>query len=101
MEKVITRYEIHDTFKITGRGIVFLGILIGDGFFKTGDYLKFNFKDEILIRKIKGLDSGMRLIKGINYFGIMIETKDENEISELRNWNPEKTLAEIFSSDIG
>jgi len=50
--KHIATYQIHDTFRITGRGIIFSGNIL-DGEFMTGDFIKFDFNGQILLRKIK------------------------------------------------
>ncbi|NVN18097.1 hypothetical protein GUA46_07075 [Muricauda sp. HICW] len=96
--KHIATYEIHDTFRITGRGIVFSGNIL-DGEFLTGDLIKFDFNGQILERRIKGIDAGMRVAKGKPNVGIMIETINESEISDLRNWEPNQAIAKIFRSD--
>ncbi|NRA91896.1 MAG: hypothetical protein HRU26_04300 [Psychroserpens sp.] len=56
-------YQIHDTIKITGRGIVFTGCLL-DGKFLPGDFIRFDFKGQLLERNIKGIDAGMRVTEG-------------------------------------
>ena len=94
--KHIATYQIHDTFKITERGIVFAGIIL-DGDFMTGDFIRFNFKGQLLERKIKGIDAGMRATEGKPNVGVMIESLNDQEIDELRNWNPNLTVGEIYS----
>jgi hypothetical protein len=66
--------------------------------FLTGDSIEFDFNGETLERKIKGIDNGMRVEKGKPNVGIMIEAKDKNEISDLRNWNPNLTIGKIYSN---
>lgn len=94
--KQIAKYQIHDTFRITGRGIVFVGFIL-DGEFGTGDIIKFDFNGQILERKIKGIDNGMRVTEGYPNVGVMIENKSDQEIEDLRNWNPDKVTGEIYS----
>ena len=96
--KHIATYEIHDSFKITGRGVVFAGNIL-EGEFRTGDFIIFDFKGELLERKIKGIDAGMRVEKGKPNVGIMIESLNESEIDELRNWNPNLTVGKIYSKN--
>ncbi|WP_299190455.1 hypothetical protein [uncultured Aquimarina sp.] len=95
--KQIATYQIHDTFKITGRGIVFVGFIL-DGEFGTGDIIKFNFDGQIIERKIKGIDNGMRGAEGYPNVGVMIENKSDQEIEKLRNWNPNKVIGEIYAT---
>ena len=92
----IGSFQIHETFRITGRGIVFVGKVL-DGSFRIGDYIEFDFKDEKIKRKITGHDIAMRVQAGKPSVGILIERKDDSEISELRNWNPNLTIGKIYS----
>jgi len=95
--KHIATYQIHDTFRITGRGIVFSGNIL-DGEFMTGDFIKFDFNGQILERKIKGIDAGMRVVEGKPNVGVMIDSQNEQEIDNLRNWNPNLTIEKIYSN---
>jgi len=96
--RTITTYQIHDTFRITGRGIVFVGIILNGDIFLTGDFIEFDFKGENIRRKITGIDNGMRVKRDNPNVGVMIESKDENEISDLRNWKPNHTIGKIISN---
>jgi len=95
LKKHIATYQIHDTFIITGRGIVFIGTILYGDIFLTGDLIEFKFKEGVLKRRIKGIDNEMRVEQGKPNVGIMIETKNENEISDLRNWEPNKAIAKM------
>ncbi|WP_282043076.1 hypothetical protein [Winogradskyella flava] len=99
MRKHIATYQIHDTFIITGRGIVFVGIILDGTIFLIGDFIEFEFNEQVLERKIKGIDNEMRVELGKPKVGVMIETKNENEIWDLRNWEPNKVIAKIFRLD--
>lgn len=94
--KQVATFQIQDIFKITGRGIVFSGIVL-TGEFMIGDLVKFDFKGQILERKIKGLDAGMRIKEGYPKVAIMIECLNQKEIDDLRNWNSNLTIGEIYS----
>ncbi|MBJ2176287.1 hypothetical protein JBL43_18695 [Aureibaculum sp. A20] len=96
--KHISTYQIHDTFIITGRGIVLTGRILDGSIFSTNDILEFEFKGQILKRKISWIDNGMRVENGKPNIGIMIETENEDEISELRNWSPKLTIGKIYSN---
>ncbi|MFS4446016.1 hypothetical protein [Maribacter sp. 2307UL18-2] len=95
--KHIATYQIHDTFKITGRGIVFSGHIL-DGDFMTGDLIRFDFNGQILDRKIKGIDTGIRVEEGKPNVGVMIDCLNEKEIDDLRNWIPNKITGKIYSN---
>lgn len=98
MKKPKGTYQIHDTFIITGRGIVFLGeILEGDLF--TGDSIEFEFQGELIERIITGADNGMRVATGKPNNGIIPRTKNEDEILALRKWKPNRTIGRIYSNE--
>ena len=89
-------YIINDTFRITGRGIVFLGN-ISKGLVSIGDFIKFKFDKTELTRRIVGIE-GVRSLKEENNCGLVIETTNELEIEKLRNWKPNGLEATIYSS---
>jgi translation elongation factor EF-Tu-like GTPase len=89
-------YKINDTFRITGRGIVFLGN-ISKGLVSIGDFIKFKFDNTELTRRIVGIE-GVRSLKEENNCSLMIETTNELEIEKLRNWEPNGLQATIYSS---
>ena len=89
-------YTINDTFRITGRGIVFLGN-ISKGLVSIDDFIKFKFYNTELTRRIVGIE-GVRSLKEENNCGLMIETTNELEIEKLRNWEPNGLQATIYSS---
>ena len=93
----IGTYQIHDTFKITGRGIVFVGKILEGDIFLTGDFIEFEFNGQPIRRKITGIDNGMRVQEGKPNVGVLIQTQDDQEISDLRNWNPDLTVGKIYS----
>lgn len=98
MTKKVATYQISDTFKITGRGIVFAGFIL-DGVVSIGDCIEFSTEDKILKRKITG-------VEGITFSqpnrvntGLLIECENEQEIEELRNWEPQNTTATILKKN--
>ena len=94
--KHVATYQICDTFQITGRGIVFTGHIL-QGEFNLGNIIRFDFNGQPLERKIKGIDDAMRVVKGYPSVGIMIESLNEEENEDLRNWNPNRIEAKIYS----
>lgn len=89
-------YQINDTFRITGRGIVFAGN-ISEGLVSIGNWIEFNFQGHIIRRKITGIE-GIRSLKEENNCGLVIEALNEKEIEELRSWQPNGQTASIFES---
>ena len=65
----------------------------------TGDFIRFDFNGQLLERKIKGIDARMRVSEGKPNVGVMIESTNDQEIEELKNWNPNLTVGEIYSKD--
>jgi translation elongation factor EF-Tu-like GTPase len=95
MNKQKGRFEIYDTFKISGRGIVLAGTIL-EGVINLGDFIRFDFDGQIIDRKITGIDAAMRTKEGKPKAGILIECNNELEIDDLRNWNPNLTIGEIY-----
>jgi len=89
-----TRYEIQDTFYITGRGIVFAGQIL-EGEVCVGDLIKFKVNDEFRIRKIEGLESINRGSQERANTGLLIQCKDKKEEEEFKKWQANKAIAEI------
>lgn len=85
---------IEDTFKITGRGIVFVGKLI-EGDFGIGDNISFSMNGKQKTRKIIGVEM-IKIRKPIDKIGILIKTENQEEIEALRLWNPNGTIGLIF-----
>ena len=97
METEIAKYYINDTFFITDRGIVFVGYIV-EGFVKPGSYIEFPAFNQILVRKIIGVESiNSKNPKTTN--GLLIQCKDEIEMKELRNLKPSKITAIIKQID--
>lgn len=88
-------YQINDTFKITGRGIVFAGN-ISSGLVSIGDWIEFNFNGSVIRRKINGIE-GIRSLKEENNCGLLIESLNNEETESLKNWEPNGLLAKIYS----
>lgn len=97
MKKIIAKYQIGDTFKITGRGIVLTGKVL-EGEIRIGHSMKFLFNNDSIERIITGIE-GVRATIAKPNTGILIKCLNDNEIDELRDWHPNLTIAEIFSND--
>ena len=99
MKKLITKLEIYDTFHINGRGIVLAVKLLEGDFALCGDTIKFEFKGQLIERKIIGTDYGMRVPEGKPNKGLLIESLNDNELNQLKDWNPVLIHAEIYRDD--
>ncbi|MGB3778421.1 MAG: hypothetical protein WA960_08675 [Tunicatimonas sp.] len=95
--KHIATYQIRNTFGITGRGIVLTGKILSGDIFLTGDLIEFEFNGQTFKRRIKGIDNGMRVEQEEPDVGIILETQDENETADLRNWNPNMIIGKIYT----
>ena len=92
----VAKYFISDTFKITGRGLVFVGYIL-EGCVTLGNNIEFEVFSSLYQRKIIG-------IEGITYSspnkvntGLLLKCIHEEEIDELRNWKPENVIACIYT----
>lgn len=75
-------FTIQDVFKITGRGLVFVGV-ITDGDISIGNFIEFDFNGESLIRRISGIDMPNRT--RINLTALLIACESEAEMDAFRN----------------
>ncbi len=69
-----------------------------EGEFKLRDFIKFNFNGKLLERKIIGIDTSKKILNNRPNVGIMIESLDEKESDDLRNWNPQNTIGRIYQN---
>jgi len=95
--KLKSKYEINDTFRITGKGILFAGN-IKEGLVSIGDYLVFQVENRELRKKIIGIE-GIRSERE-NNCGLLIETNNEQEIEMLRSWEPNGIIGRIYEPDL-
>ena len=85
-------YNIKDTFKITGRGLILAGTIV-EGTFNTGDFISFSSGDQLKLRKITGIEMSNSIERNV---GILIRCENEEEIDELRAWRPFNEIARIY-----
>jgi len=97
-QQPIAKYFIADTFKITGRGLVFLGHLM-EGDVSSGDIIEFTAFETILYRKITGVDCARTPADVKENLGILIRCESEAEINNLRNAEANNQVALIFKSE--
>ena len=97
VQQPIAQYFIADTFKITGRGLVFAGHII-EGEISSGDILEFTAFGTVLYRRIIGVDSIFKPQQKTNT-GILIRCENEAETDKLRKWRPNNQLALVFKSE--
>lgn len=90
--------NIEEGFKITGRGLVFVGIIV-DGDFGFEDHIEFRIGNTLRIRKIKTRE----MIRFAKYnplkFGMMIQSENKEELEELHAWKPFNEIALIYSAE--
>ena len=103
--KVSRTFEIHDSFKISNRGIVLTGTVLtneNEIEINVGEKISFQYKNEKMVRKITGIEKVFGKPRfGNMYFnsqniGILIECVDDAEIEKLGVWEPNKVLAELI-----
>ncbi len=93
-------FQIHATFRLTGRGLVIAGE-IEKGSIHIGDEICFEFEDKYLKRKIIGIEAMFSTLSiNKSYTGLLIRCKDEVEIEALRTWSPKPQICEIEPSSI-
>jgi translation elongation factor EF-Tu-like GTPase len=98
VDKPTAKYKITDTFKITGRGLVFTGTVL-EGNVNSGDSIEFTVLGKVRHRQISGISLVSRPTQNQNDISLLIKCVDENEIDELRNWTPENSIGLIYKKD--
>ncbi|RWY57237.1 hypothetical protein [Mucilaginibacter gilvus] len=93
--KMAGTFVIAETFKITGRGLVFAGY-IKEGTPLVGNTIEFVTPYYIWHRKIAGVEAVLNPSANKINTGLLIECKNEHEINELREWNPANQTAVVF-----
>lgn len=97
-KKPIAKYKIADTFKITGRGLVFAGEVV-EGEINYGDMIEFVFLGQTKRRKIKGIEMTSRVDRNVNSIGLLIACTDQNEIDELKLHMTLNQITFIYKAD--
>lgn len=94
--EVTAEYVIEASFRITGRGIVFAGKIL-EGIVHVGDTIEFD----------TGNGPRRRIIAGRTMFGklpphdsvgIMIKCISDDEIEELRKWEPNNVFCVVYNT---
>lgn len=93
---VVGQFFIKDVFKITGRGLVFVG-QVKDGLLSPGNFIEFSDGHELECRVIKEIDGAMRTSSDEIQSGILIEFKDESEIDYFRQHVTPNQLSLVFN----
>lgn len=94
------KYFIAETFRITGRGLVFAGY-VKEGDIYPGDVIEFaafNLKRQRTILGVEGVYSSK---PGKINTGLLIRCIDEAELEELRNWKPNGEIGFIYKQHYG
>lgn len=97
--KQMAKYIIADTFKITGRGIVFAGY-ITEGLVSVGDTIEFIAFSTLYQRKIIGVEGITKSQPDKVNTGLLIKCRNAAEIDELKNWKPENIEAIIYKTEV-
>jgi hypothetical protein len=91
------KYIIADTFKISGRGLVFAGY-ITEGLVSIGDTIEFIVFSTLFQRRIIGIEGITKSQPDKINTGLLIECYNDDEIDELRNWKPDNVVAVVYAS---
>ena len=97
-KKPTAKYQIADTFKITGRGLVFAGQIL-EGQISHGDFIEFPFKNELRRRKIIGIEGMTTAHPEKVNTGLLIKCESPDEIDEIRNSPLKNILTSIYKAD--
>jgi len=98
-KEFVAKFKIENIFKITGRGIVFAGV-ITEGSISIGNVIEFVVFNKLKIRKIIGIEDIRHSQPDIVNIGLIVKIEDEIEIEELLNWTPDSTMGVIYVDNI-
>lgn len=76
---------------------MFLGKTVEGDAFRSADFIEYEFNNQIFIKRIIGIDNSMRVPADRPNFGILIETKDPDEVSDLQQGKANLTIGKIFT----
>ncbi|MBA3682591.1 MAG: hypothetical protein H0W73_15740 [Bacteroidetes bacterium] len=99
MKQPTAKYKIADSFKITGRGLIFAGAII-DGEVNCGDMIEFIFSGQTRLRKIKSIEMIRTTNGSENTIGLVISCFDQKKIDELNGWISVNQIAIIHKVSI-
>lgn len=91
-------FMLDATFKITGRGLVLTGRLI-DGDISSGDRIVFYKNGIVKDRRVLGVQMPGRASREPSMLGLLVRCENEEEIEELRSWNPDNEIARIYKAN--
>jgi len=89
----MAKFEIDNTVVITNRGIILTGLVL-EGTIHIGDFMEFDFQNQLLKREISGIE-GLTASAEKPNTGILIKCAYSYEINELKKWKPNKVIAYI------
>lgn len=94
MENSIANFEIRDTFIVTNVGLVLSGLIL-EGEISPGCFIKFeknglNIESEIINVEFITHSNQLPLI------GLIVKFENNDEIEELKAWNPNFQIANIL-----
>jgi|GEM_PF-1478881 len=97
-QQAAAKYLIADTFKITGRGLVFAGHMT-EGLISVGDIIEFTALGTLFQRSILSVEEIKTSQPDKINTALLINCNNDAEIDELRNWKPDKAVALIYKTD--
>lgn len=90
------KFQITNTFKITGRGLVLSGYIL-EGLISTGDAIEFEVNGKVFKLRIKAIEGICMSPPSVVNTGLVVECENLTEIDILCKWNPENVVAGVYS----
>ncbi|MBO9199542.1 MULTISPECIES: hypothetical protein [Niastella] len=97
--KVIGKFKINDSFRITGRGLVVIGDLI-EGRVKIGSVVTFNTGSENATLKVSGVEMGDNRSTGEYFVGLTFVYNDEIERRKYESLKLKEQIIEVMAEEI-
>lgn len=96
--EIIGKFEILDSFKITGRGLVARGHII-EGEVKIGTYIKINTGTTNVLLKISAVEMMDKISNREFWVGLMFVYKSKKEQDEFENIKLPAQTVDILDND--
>ncbi len=79
---IIAKFQITDTFNLTNRGYVLVGIIL-DGTISSGNFIHLTKLEEVLKLKIIGVGMSNSISRKTSDFSLLISMNDREKVKEL------------------
>lgn len=95
----IAKFQIESVFEITGRGLVFAGRIL-DGLVSRGNQVEFKLNNNLLRRKITGIEEITHTNSEKVNFGLLIKCHSKEEIKKIKDSKEILSVVNIYNENL-